>query len=156
MSVVLAGDGISLRSNMQLAKAVYSTLDSAVHQLVAHFGETHAVMEPFAIATRRQLSALHPASLCLMTSLQPPQHISLMPMLWTHLSLADTNFSCRSKAPFEECKPLLEACGCMQVFMLMQPHFHYTMCINANARSSLINAGGVVEKVCLCCSLTHG
>ena len=52
----------TFRSNMQLAKAVYSTLDSAVHQLVAHFGETHAVMEPFAIATRRQLSALHPAS----------------------------------------------------------------------------------------------
>ena len=49
--------------NLQLAKAVYSTLDSAVHQLVAHFGETHAVMEPFAIAARRQLSALHPASL---------------------------------------------------------------------------------------------
>jgi hypothetical protein len=45
---------------MQLAKAVYSTLDSASHQLVSHFGETHAVMEPFAIATRRQLSAMHP------------------------------------------------------------------------------------------------
>ena len=47
---------------LQLAKAVYSTLDAAVHQLVSHFGETHAVMEPFAIATRRQLSAMHPAS----------------------------------------------------------------------------------------------
>ncbi|EIE19399.1 Lipoxigenase, partial [Coccomyxa subellipsoidea C-169] len=44
----------------QLAKAVYSTLDAASHQLVSHFGETHAVMEPFAIATRRQLSAMHP------------------------------------------------------------------------------------------------
>ncbi|CAL8468388.1 g7928 [Coccomyxa elongata] len=77
----------------QLAKAVYSTLDSAVHQLVSHFGETHAVMEPFAIATRRQLSALHP------------------------------------------------------VYQLMQPHFRYTFNINANARGTLINAGGVVEKV---------
>ena len=53
--------------HLQLAKAVYSTLDSAVHQLVAHFGETHAVMEPFAIAARRQLSALHPASPLLST-----------------------------------------------------------------------------------------
>ena len=48
---------------LQLAKAVFSTLDAAVHQLVSHFGDTHAVMEPFAIATRRQLSAMHPASL---------------------------------------------------------------------------------------------
>ena len=47
---------------LQLAKAIFSTLDAAVHQLVSHFGETHAVMEPFAIATRRQLSAMHPAS----------------------------------------------------------------------------------------------
>ena len=45
---------------LQLAKAVYSSLDAAVHQVVSHFGETHATMEPFAIATRRQLSALHP------------------------------------------------------------------------------------------------
>lgn len=77
----------------ELAKAVYSTLDAAVHQVVSHFGETHATMEPFAIATRRQLSALHP------------------------------------------------------VFQLMQPHFRYTLAINANARSSLINAGGIVETV---------
>ena len=44
----------------QLAKAVYSSLDFLVHELTSHFGETHAVMEPFAIATRRQLSAMHP------------------------------------------------------------------------------------------------
>ena len=35
----------------------------------------------------------------------------------------------------------------LQVFQLLQPHFRYTLAINANARSSLINAGGVVEKV---------
>ena len=46
----------------QVAKAVYSSLDLAVHQLASHFGETHAVMEPFAIATRRQLSSMHPVS----------------------------------------------------------------------------------------------
>ena len=44
----------------QLAKAVYSSLDFLVHELVSHFAQTHAVMEPFAIATRRQLSAMHP------------------------------------------------------------------------------------------------
>ena len=44
----------------QLAKAVYSSLDFLVHELVSHFARTHAVMEPFAIATRRQLSAMHP------------------------------------------------------------------------------------------------
>lgn len=44
----------------QLAKAVYSSLDFLVHELVSHFARTHSVMEPFAIATRRQLSAMHP------------------------------------------------------------------------------------------------
>ena len=39
---------------------MFSSLDFAVHELASHFGETHAVMEPFAIATRRQLSAMHP------------------------------------------------------------------------------------------------
>ena len=29
----------------------------------------------------------------------------------------------------------------------MQPHHRYTMNINSNARNTLINAGGVVEKV---------
>ena len=47
---------------LQLAKAVYSSLDSAVHQLISHWLKTHATMEPFAIATRRQLSTMHPAS----------------------------------------------------------------------------------------------
>ena len=45
-----------------MAKAVFSSLDFAVHELASHFGETHAVMEPFAIATRRQLSSMHPVS----------------------------------------------------------------------------------------------
>ena len=44
----------------QLAKAVYSSLDFLVHELVSHFARTHAVEEPFLIATRRQLSAMHP------------------------------------------------------------------------------------------------
>lgn len=47
---------------LQLAKAVYSSVDSVVHQVISHWLKTHATMEPFAIASRRQLSAMHPAS----------------------------------------------------------------------------------------------
>ncbi|GLC52505.1 hypothetical protein PLESTB_000637300 [Pleodorina starrii] len=32
------------------------------------------------------------------------------------------------------------------VFKLMMPHFRYTLNINRNARSNLINAGGIIEK----------
>jgi lipoxygenase/linoleate 9S-lipoxygenase len=35
---------------------------------------------------------------------------------------------------------------CFQVYKLMLPHFRYTMNINASARSSLINAGGIIEQ----------
>ena len=35
----------------------------------------------------------------------------------------------------------------MQVYQLMMPHYHYTFQINAEARSGLINGGGLVEKV---------
>jgi hypothetical protein len=37
--------------------------------------------------------------------------------------------------------------GCLQVYKLMMPHWALTMQINANARASLVNAGGVVEQV---------
>lgn len=53
---------------------------------------THAVIEPFIIATHRQLSILHP------------------------------------------------------IHKLLKPHFRDTMHINALARHTLINAGGVLEK----------
>lgn len=32
------------------------------------------------------------------------------------------------------------------VFKLMLPHFRYTLNINSNARTSLINGGGVIES----------
>lgn len=54
---------------------------------------THAVIEPFVIATNRQLSALHP------------------------------------------------------IYKLLQPHYRDTMYINALARQSLVNAGGILEMV---------
>ncbi|KAK9944561.1 hypothetical protein M0R45_010122 [Rubus argutus] len=42
------------------AKAHVAVNDSVYHQLVSHWLHTHAVVEPFIIATRRQLSVMHP------------------------------------------------------------------------------------------------
>ncbi|XP_057733091.1 seed linoleate 9S-lipoxygenase-3-like [Arachis stenosperma] len=43
-----------------LAKAYVIVNDSNIHQLISHWLNTHAVVEPFVIATNRQLSVLHP------------------------------------------------------------------------------------------------
>ncbi|XP_057455135.1 seed linoleate 9S-lipoxygenase-like isoform X2 [Lotus japonicus] len=43
-----------------LAKAHVIVNDSGYHQLMSHWLNTHAVMEPFIIATNRHLSVLHP------------------------------------------------------------------------------------------------
>ncbi|KIZ05623.1 hypothetical protein MNEG_2334 [Monoraphidium neglectum] len=43
-----------------LAKTVFSSIDSGIHQLITHFLNTHAASEPFLIAARRQLSEMHP------------------------------------------------------------------------------------------------
>ncbi|XVF42048.1 hypothetical protein PTKIN_Ptkin01aG0328900 [Pterospermum kingtungense] len=44
----------------QLAKAYVAVVDTGHHQLISHWLNTHAVIEPFVIATNRQLSVVHP------------------------------------------------------------------------------------------------
>ncbi|KAL3647623.1 hypothetical protein CASFOL_008591 [Castilleja foliolosa] len=44
----------------RLAKAHVLAHDSGYHQLVSHWLQTHCCMEPYVIATNRQLSAMHP------------------------------------------------------------------------------------------------
>ncbi|XP_052204408.1 lipoxygenase 6, chloroplastic isoform X2 [Diospyros lotus] len=75
----------------KLAKAHVCSNDAGIHQLVNHWLRTHACMEPYILATHRQLSSMHP------------------------------------------------------VYKLLHPHMRYTLEINALARQSLINGGGIIE-----------
>ncbi len=44
----------------EIAKSLVQTADGNLHQAVHHFAHTHLVLEPFAVATLRQLSVRHP------------------------------------------------------------------------------------------------
>ncbi|XP_021273650.1 linoleate 9S-lipoxygenase 1-like [Herrania umbratica] len=61
-----------------LAKAHVAANDAAHHQLVSHWLHTHAVIEPFIIATRRQLSVMHPIHWLLDPHFKDTLHINAL------------------------------------------------------------------------------
>ena len=157
----------------RLAKAVFRSLDSGVHQLISHWLRTHACMEPFLIALRRNVSAMHPVSLlevlgwavgcgwwlgpcCPACGLLVGSEQSALQAWWRRCIRQLPTYICRHHAlgpcscaapPPSPAPAPAPATARPQVYKLMLPHFRYTLQINANARNSLINAGGIIESV---------
>eukprot|EP00250_Pteridium_aquilinum_P016632 c23207_g1_i1 orf=1-2061(-) len=59
-----------------LAKAHVCTNDAGYHQLVSHWLQTHATIEPFIIATNRHLSAMHPLNVFLLPHFKNTMNIN--------------------------------------------------------------------------------
>ncbi|KAG4132841.1 hypothetical protein ERO13_D08G058200v2 [Gossypium hirsutum] len=62
----------------ELAKFHVASNDTAYHQLVSHWLHTHAVVEPFIIATRRRLSVMHPIHRLLDPHFKDTLHINAL------------------------------------------------------------------------------
>lgn len=60
----------------QLAKAHVLANDAVYHQLISHWLCTHAVVEPFIIATKRRLSVMHPIHRLLNPHFKDTMHIN--------------------------------------------------------------------------------
>ncbi|MCO5559792.1 hypothetical protein L7F22_013396 [Adiantum nelumboides] len=62
----------------RLAKAHVAAVDSSIHQVVSHWLRTHACVEPFIIATHRQLSSMHPVHVLLSPHFKDTMNINAM------------------------------------------------------------------------------
>ncbi|MCO5611917.1 hypothetical protein L7F22_066176 [Adiantum nelumboides] len=62
----------------RLAKAHVAAVDCGIHQLVSHWLRTHACVEPFIIATHRQLSSMHPVHVLLSPHFKDTMNINSM------------------------------------------------------------------------------
>ncbi|CAL0305990.1 unnamed protein product [Lupinus luteus] len=65
----------------QLAKAHVLANDAVYHQLISHWLHTHAVVEPFIIATKRRLSVMHPIHRILSPHFKDTMHINALARL---------------------------------------------------------------------------
>lgn len=58
-------DGGGANARWEIAKLALNTCDAAHHELIAHLGRTHLLIEPFIAATMRQLAVQHPVRVLL-------------------------------------------------------------------------------------------